>query len=84
MGVCVHIYMIYFEELAIPYYKFLCNMEAEKFPDLRSASWRPERTDVVHSSPKAEDQCLSRRESEFSLPPPFLLFGPSVGWMEIQ
>ena len=28
-------------------------------PALKSASWRPERTDGVHSSPKAEDQCLS-------------------------
>lgn len=32
MCVCVHIYMIYFEELAIPHNKFLRNMEAEKFP----------------------------------------------------
>ena len=28
-------------------------MEAEKYQDLQSASWRPRRTDGVSSSPKA-------------------------------
>lgn len=59
VSVRAHIYMIYFEELAIPYNKFLRNMEAEKFPSSEVSKLRPERTDGVHSSPKAEDQCLS-------------------------
>lgn len=39
------------KELAIPYNKFLYNIEAEKFQNLQSASWRLKRTNGMNSSP---------------------------------
>ena len=64
-------------------------MEAEKFQDLQSASWRPQKRQGFSSNPKARKDVPAQGSQAGGLPLTcgrvslFIPFGPSTDWMAL-